>query len=449
MSRIDALLALAVLLAAGPAAAIEPTDFAFGAELATPGSAPIRSLEVPTAVYRDAVSPRLDDLAVFNADGQPVPLRLTHPRTRPGTAPAAVELPAFPLRVQGQSGSRRLEIITRDDGTLIRSDDESATRDRVTAWVVDLGGLESPPTRITLQWQRPTDAGFAGRLAVFAGDDLADWRKLVARAAVADLAADGTRLVRRRIDLPPTEARYLRIDWPTALAEVTLEGVEAGFEPRQAPRPRNWLRPAPRRAADPADGYRLDIGGRFPVDRARLESDARNFVRQLRLESRPTAAAPWQPRARGGAHRLAHDGLVLESDPLAFPPNGDRQWRLALEPDPGRPPVLALGWVAHRLTFVAEGPGPYTLAWGSHESTRHHRPAAGLLAGLDGGERERLAGPATAGEPFALGGAGRLQPPRAPFPWSRVVLWGVLLGGLSILAWMVRQLLRRPPGSGD
>jgi hypothetical protein len=121
----------------------------------------------------------------------------------------------------------------------------------------------------------------------------------------------------------------------------------------------------------------------------------------------------------------------------------DRYWRLAPEGastgDPSGTPKLALGWTPHRLRFVAQGEPPYTVAFGS-ASSNANRP---LLGTLEDGKLDGMIGSATGTEVFDLGGPARLH----ASPWRTWVLWGVLLGGLALLGWMVRRLVRQL-GSG-
>lgn len=67
-----------------------------------------------------------------------------------------------------------------------------------------------------------------------------------------------------------------------------------------------------------------------------------------------------------------------------------------------------------------------------------------LLGTLDDARIEDLTVAATASEVFDVGGEARLR----TSPWCTWALWGVLLGALTLLGWMVRRLVRQLGASG-
>jgi hypothetical protein len=128
----------------------------------------------------------------------------------------------------------------------------------------------------------------------------------------------------------------------------------------------------------------------------------------------------------------------------------------------GGPPVLAAGWVPHRLVFAARGEGPFQLAYGSRDA----KPAAYAIATLvpgykddasldlkpaHAGERSQAVaiGGARTGTPQALGGAAAT---RERIDWKRWTLWGSLVAAVVLLGLMALRLGRqmsRPPEPPD
>jgi len=165
------------------------------------------------------------------------------------------------------------------------------------------------------------------------------------------------------------------------------------------------------------------------------------------LQSAREPAGPWHTRHFGVHYSLRRDGALLESAPAELLPVSDRYWRLAPEGassgDPVGVPTLVLGWTPHQLHFVAQGEPPYTVAFGS---AAVGSPGS-VLATLDEAKLDGMRVPATASEVFDLGGTARLR----TSPWRTWVLWGVLVGALVLLGWMVRRLVRQvgpgTPGS--
>jgi hypothetical protein len=89
--------------------------------------------------------------------------------------------------------------------------------------------------------------------------------------------------------------------------------------------------------------------------------------------------------------------------------------------------------------FLAQGPRPYTLAYGSTRVGPSEAPVDSLLASLDEAGRESQVRQATVGEPRTLGGAAALEP---VLPWRRIALWGALVAAVAALAFLAARAFR-------
>ena len=436
-------------LGSGLVRAADPTpqDFAVGFRVEATTARPIWEVVLPDAVYRGVTRADLGDLRVFNAAGDVVPHSLNLPRAPEAAAPPPVELPLFPLyRHRGENGGQVLRIVTNEKGAVIDATGAttpSDAADRVEAYLIDASALERSPRALELDWRLGESAGFVATVTVDGSDDLSRWQTLVRDATVAELHAGESVLDQTEIGLPARKAKYLRISWPENLRKVELSGVTAVFASVAAPVERQWLEIPGARCGSEPYCYAFDSGGWRIVDRARLVFPEGNRVLRGSLQSAPAPGGPWHTRHFGVHYSLRREGALLESAPVDLLAVSDRYWRLAPEGastgDPSGTPTLALGWTPHRLRFVAQGEPPYTVAFGS-ASSNANRP---LLGTLEDGKLDGMIGSATATEVFDLGGPARLH----ASPWRTWVLWGVLLGGLALLGWMVRRLVRQL-GSG-
>jgi len=448
------------LWAASAAAAVpQPDDFAFGATVRTEGEAPLWRVTLPEDVYRHVVRPDLGDVRVFDAVGRNVPYTLRQPAAQPGTAPAPVGLPLFPLNAPKDSDAvgQALRIITDDRGHIVNAISAAirpGQETRVAAYLLDASALKHAPNRLILSWAHAPEAGFVVPVRVEASDDLSHWRTLAYNVTLADLRSGGHTLIHRDIDLPPRRARYLRLSWPRELAAVRLTGVEARFAAGARAPERHWLHVQGAAAATTPPSYLFDSGGYWPADQVRVSFPGRNAILVGTLSSRSSPSVPWRARYRGLFYSLNADGTPLRSDAVTVPARSDRYWKLDVasgEADlRGATPVLELGWVPRTLTFVAQGEPPYTVAYGNALIGPPHQPVDALLRTLDARQGHAMVKSAQLSEPKALGGVARLSPPPPPLPWRRWLLWAVLGAGVLVLAWMVRRLYRQmnSPGGG-
>jgi hypothetical protein len=124
----------------------------------------------------------------------------------------------------------------------------------------------------------------------------------------------------------------------------------------------------------------------------------------------------------------------------------DRYWRVQFAKDAElyRGAVLELGYRPARLRFLAQGSGPFTLAFGSRRVAASPATACdSLLADVGPDERKRLVGEGTVTTQRVLGGERAMQPLPRETPVRLVVLWSVLIGGVGLLVAMALTLLKR------
>jgi hypothetical protein len=249
-------------------------------------------------------------------------------------------------------------------------------------------------------------------------------------------------LIENHVALTPTKAKFWRISWlGTApafeLTSVLAEPADGLVEPVRA------VLEVPGEP-DPADasGYAFDLGAHPPVTRVNVLLPEANSVIGIELSSRRTPRDPWRPVTRAGFYRLKTPDGEQQNAPLEIATDVDRYWRARITGSdnlPHAPLRLRVEWVPNEVTFLARGPGPYLLAYGSAAAARADTDLSQIPSTLE-------IAPATVGTPQVLGGSSRLVAQHL-FPWMRAVLWSVLILAVILLAGMAYRLLKENGGA--
>jgi hypothetical protein len=92
-----------------------------------------------------------------------------------------------------------------------------------------------------------------------------------------------------------------------------------------------------------------------------------------------------------------------------------------------------VNYVPAEVTFLAQGHGPFVLAFGGAGVRSAETDLSQIAVDAD-------IVAATADTPRVLGGPGRRVPAAAAFPWMRAILWGVLILAALLLGWMALRL---------
>jgi hypothetical protein len=201
----------------------------------------------------------------------------------------------------------------------------------------------------------------------------------------------------------------------------------------------------------------FDIAIQAPVDRLRIEFDEPNTVVPVQIFARRNAQAPWRPVASATVYRIDRGGEPIASGDIVIPRSADRYWMIRVDARFGgfgrATPHLSAGYVPQRVVFAARGAPPFDLVFGNERASGGALPVATIVPGYRAGEAPQAA--------LALvGTAERIVSAPSRWPdwldlepgdWKKLVLWGVLVCGVALLAWMALRLGRQvgEPRSGS
>ena len=440
-------------------AALQPADFAYGMPISLEENGAVYRLSIPREVYGTVARSDLRDIRIFNSAAAVVPHALRLPENKNGTTEAANPLPFFPLytdEVKGGKDGLSVRIEQGKDGAIInveegdaKSGKEGKSSGHVSGYIIDASRQAEPIRDLDITWQTQAE-NFVTTVSVESSNDLTHWSTPVPRATLARMRFSGHEISRKRIRLPADPARYLRLSWPAGAQGVTVAeilGVQRRGEPE---RERVWAafqgKPGLKDAKRAITAYEYDSAARLPVDRLRLRFAEKNILVNARLFSRPDPETEWRFRQRVIFYDLRFDRVSLVQDTVSLGRTTDRYWRVEMDGapsvDPGNAPVLELGWLPHELLFVAQGKGPFMLAYGSARLGEADLDPnrAGLLYQVVGVNEDALIKEAVLKPKIVLGGPDLLVPEPPPLPWRKWLLWGVLVIGVGIIARMALSL---------
>lgn len=440
------------------AEALRPEQFAEAVAISIEANHPLQELALHDALYQRAVSPVLKDLAVFDAAGNPVPHVLCTVPQQQRISEAQQPLTVFPVQLARAGGQATTAEVRTDSGNTIAitvPGGEPQAAVAVTAYDLDLSALQAPTIALQVQWHSPRGLSEV-HIKVEQADANQPWQLVVADAALKHLSADGKTLEQAEISLPSARYQNLRLT-PHDADGMVIDGVRARTRQITAlPADLHWFTAVQNGPADDSAPFTgatqaYDTLRHAPVSRARIQLVAPNTRYALRLQSRSASDAAWQTRWMGEAFYLLTTAGERRNADIVLPLIGDRYWRLmadaASEPFT---PMLELAYTPQKLRFIAQGQGPYLLAYGNTSaiakgpSTSCEGLLQTLLKAPDGPTAAgtlSLIGQAESGAVQVLAGAAALQ---APAPettaWRRWLLWGVLALAVLLLLGMARKL---------
>ncbi len=436
------------LLATGLANAVTtPQDYAVQWPIQAEGDAAAYVLELDDSVLRHVTRADLRDLAVFNADGEPVAFAPWPPEGTDEELLEPVPWLRVPLPAPGQPESLALRLERDADGRLrgldLRTNDSAPPSAERHDLLVDRG--EEPPVVSALHVALADGAALPVnlRVRVSASDDLVDWRTLVSGQPLVALDDNGLRIERLALDTGATGARYLRLSIENEGHWPALAGLQTGRTLRTGDA-REWLTLSLQGV--PVDNEPGFFGYASPapvaVERVDVELPSTNTVAAVQVTAREGAEDWWRPVAGFTAFRLGNNGDEVRHLAPHVGLHREREWRVATRPALARAPLLQLHYRPERFVMLAQGPGPYVLVAGSLRAQREDYPVQAALAASN-------SAPATAslGAMSEAGGQAALAPKRGE-DWQRWLLWAILGIGAALVLVVSLKVLRTAPQAG-
>lgn len=420
------------------------------------GSTSLRRVELPWPVLsamRQAGQAGQADLRVYNADNQRVPFSVRLRGALRSEREALRELNFFSgenaqnlaqlLRNQQHLTAdhiRRLELANREyliiplstaDGKLTEQQSMDADAEGLTALALEWQNLQ--------QW-------FPKSLRVESSDDLLNWQSVDIERLPYVLSERDVVVENRRIELKqPLGAKFIRLsggqDFKTLLP--VLNKVQGHYQSSTYQPPAlNW-QSAELSAGDKPQQYRYDPSPALPLTQWRLDLPEAGHLYTGKLYSRrplsPARSGRKQPRSdwryvrNFQQHHLQTAAGAVRSDAESASGLVGQRWLLQFDQPLASDlvPRIEVAWQPVDIYFIAQGRGPFRLAYGS--VTAKPVPAMQL-------EEKLMAG----AEKVQVGQAVKLSVPDAgePVNWLAWLLWGVLGVSVVFLLWMARRLWR-------
>ena len=462
----------AALMLASACHAAAPTDSAAGYSHAIPltvqKDSGLAALRLPQQVYLGARSSTLDDLRVFDRNGATVPFALLAPPVQTTTTVTDLPVRIFPLMsapntARDASGSR-LDIRTDAGGRLLSvasspaSTGQQPAQESLSSLILEIGGEKEaggmPPAVSALRFELPAGTrSYSAQLWLETSGDLQHWEA----ACTTELSwlsnADAQTLSNNRMAFQPARFRYARISWrsgtPLVFARIVAES--AGTADAGPPMDAIILQPAV--AKNGTDlVYRSSIA--IPVTRIGMQFSAANAVFPVtlgRYQSMPSRLhrhrrppeARFVPVLNTTFYRISQDGAERKSGDAEIEETHAETWVAKTQQAPEVRPALRLSWNPSTLLLLANGNGPYRLAFGRADAERTALLPSQIAPGFSEDELRALPQAQAALPAAQAGPSPGLPSPSGGTAWRSAILWAVLLAGVSLLAYFARTLLRQ------
>ncbi|WP_025262326.1 DUF3999 domain-containing protein [Pseudomonas cichorii] len=438
----------AALCAAMTVNALEkPADFTSQTPLTLIGQGPLYRIELPLALQLNARQANLNDLRVFNADGQAQALALVRKQESHEENPAPKAVKWFPLYTTAEAGDAVPVIRSKrsSDGALIDVQPQSdieAGEEILRGWLLDTSTIKAPLEQLLIDWSAERE-GFQ-HFSIEASDDLQHWQAW-GEGQVARLTFSDEMVEQREVGLPGQNARYLRLLWRSPQNAPTLISAHVmSASPDSPPTTLSWSPTIVGVVGQPNE-YVWQLPVDLPVERVKIDISQDNSLAPGTLYGRLDGSQEWQIISSGLLYRLTQNNGEIVQDQLQLSGQSVRQLKLVVDDRGGglgaQAPGLSVAVPATQVVFRASGNGPFTLAIGHAAAPAVELPLTALIPDFDPQKLTAL-GKARPAKAPAASAAVAAPPAAESMDYKRMGLWAVLILGTLCLSWIGLSALR-------
>jgi len=426
-----------------------PDDFTSITPLTITGQGPWYRLELPLALQLGARQSNLNDVRIFNADGQAQPYALTLGQPQHEEEQTPITVKRFPLynSDDARDAEPKIRVQRTPNGTLVEVQPEGeieAGEEVLRGWLLDTSAINAPLDQLILDWSTERE-GFQ-RFSIEASDDLQHWKRWgegqVARLSFADELVE-----QRVVTLPGRNARYLRLLWSSPQSAPTLASAQI-LVSNSGVLPLSWS-PGVSGHVEKPGVYVWQLPVALPLERMKVEIAQANSLAPVTLYARRDSGAPWQLIDSGLLYRLTQNGQDVVQDEMELPGDVVQQLKLEVDDRGGGlgqdAPKLSFAVRSTQVVFLGRGAPPYSLAIGNADIQGAALPLSSLIPDVTPQKLATLSNAVLAQMPLIT--------PAAPVTvdsgpdWKRIGLWAVLVLGVLLLAAMAIGTMRSSKGS--
>ncbi|MDR0549366.1 MAG: DUF3999 domain-containing protein [Deltaproteobacteria bacterium] len=434
----------------------------------------VNRLLLTADVFAELKSSPYIDLAVFNKEGllTPFQVRPVKPLTPPTAAPIAktteksLYLPIFRPPPSGTQDEKRTTPLKNseievtyagpDGGRLrVKGGGLKPTTSAEKRFILDISPFSLADNE-TLQ-KLTIYLGLAGQEDVMAkatllgSNYLSQWRTLSQNQTLARLKNADASLNSSSLTLPKGPVpRYLLLKIDDLPVDLNWAQLTAQIETRET------LTLKKERIEDDKAVFSgqispdnltvvYDTKGDFPVKKIWLKL-LNPYMAETRLEGARDLNSPWRKLADVTLFLVQDQGQITQNEPLELNADFTRFFRLVFKDQIHEtPPELWLYWSPLEVVFMAQGPGPYALAYGgpgTNPSIQGTTFLANLLSNSKGDEPMAALGQEIIKWDWTLELPPR-EPPTETKEVSRYLVWGLLLFAAILFTGVAFHLLKK------
>lgn len=396
--------------------ALNKDDFAYSKDIHMQKNTGLVQIRLSTEIYKSLVHSDLSDMAVFDANGQMMPQKLSLVSMRQSDSTTKdVPFVVFDALKSGEKQEVRLEY----KGAQIQMLSLGNTKNE--DYIVDLRGVGEAVKKLYINSEEKKYMLFVD---IECSETLEKWRILKEKAVIASFDFENALLQKDSIDMPFVKCQYLRLRTEKKFP-ISKIRVQEYPKTTEAPLEKENIH-----YVNKENGLEFEVSKNLRVQDLEFTLEDKEQLYKLEVFARNSKDKQWKKIRESQIYTIVQEDKKLKKHHVHLNTNYNF-YRVQAEASSYLPYGMSMSYTHQRqdLYFLAQGKAPYTLAFGSFEARLVTKGNVFL------GNKDSLS-QASLGKKDLMGGKERLVqikeiPTRKYWVWFSLLLGVFLLGFIS------------------
>jgi len=411
----------------------------------------LRQIEIPQTLYEKMKRRDYGDLRVFSADGQIVPHQFKQSSQRVDSKreiplvfyPFSKEQAANPSNIQviinQKAGEQNLQI----NQQVAKSGKASKTNEY--KYIIENQGQSGKKAlklcKLQLNWEQNKASSIIS-FRLESSDQLHNWHMLSRKLTVSKLDYNGSQLIHDTVNFSCTSQKYLRLTWLQSEQKTKLTQIK-GLYTQKGEQQIQWKSFGKPSYSKDENAWLFESNIISEVSKLEFIAPQDGLLYKGTLYSRNNEKGEWRYRRDVSQYRLNMGDTTLQSNPVSFSPTSDRYWKMTLKAEgqlsENQLPEIRAGWKPKRLYFLAQGNGPFVLAFGNSKvKSQQNSSLTDLIDSI-----RQTGASIDVVSTGKIVSSGKTFTAESETPWKLILLWLVLILGTALMGFMAFRLFKQ------
>lgn len=429
------------ILVAAPQSA---DDFAYMTTLSEAKTS-LRKIELPLTIYEKMQRKDYGDLRIFSAEGQIVPHQFSQLEERPNSK-QETPLIFYPFSKKQAANPSNIQVIIKqkkgEQNLSINQQmgNNTAPKENEYQYIIENPKKNPALCKLKLDWTQSKPSSII-TLKLESSDKLQNWKTLSHKLTVSKLNYSGSQLIHNEISFTCTSQKYLRLTWLQANQQVHLNQIKGIFS-QKGELQTQWQNLGKPHYYEEGN-WLFESNLIAAISSIEFIAPNDGLLYKGTLYSRNNEKETWRYRKAISQYRLNIGETTIQSSPLTFAPTSDRYWKMETTSEgrlsDNQLPEIRAGWVPKQLHFLAQGKGPFQLAFGNPTiKPAQNNDLNSLIQSLK--QSAATIDKVTFGE---IINNNKSFVTESKTPWKIILLWLVLILGTALMAFMAFRLYQQ------